>query len=261
MHMEQMDEKTCPSIWDQMRLLANRIYQNEPEHKDYLIHRVIEPPSLLKAIVTMVSEHLEVPLRLLESSLTDELTDKLTEDVSADLAAYLERDPAVEDLLTPCLFHKGFHAICAYRIANVLWSHDKKFAARRIQYEASRVYAVDIHPAARLGKAIMLDHATGFVVGETTVIKDRVSIMQGVTLGGTGKARGDRHPKIEPGVLLSAGCKVLGNIRVGTGAKVAAGSVVLREVAPFTTVAGIPAKLVRKHADEKFPSREMEHSV
>jgi serine O-acetyltransferase len=163
---------------------------------------------------------------------------------ATDLAAVRDRDPACTDLITPFLFFKGFLSLQAYRVAHWLWKQDREHLARYLQSRASEVFAVDIHPAARIGCGIMIDHGTGLVIGETAVVEDDVSMLQGVTLGGTGKECGDRHPKIRRGVLLGAGAKVLGNIEVGEGAKVGAGSIVLHPVAPHTTVVGVPAKPV-----------------
>ncbi|MEJ0048951.1 MAG: serine O-acetyltransferase [Rhodospirillales bacterium] len=162
----------------------------------------------------------------------------------ADLNAVRDRDPASPDLLTPFLFFKGYLAIQSYRFAHFLWKRGRLHLAKHLQSRSSDVFGVDIHPAARLGRGIMIDHGTGVVVGETAIIDDDVSLLQGVTLGGTGKHGGDRHPKIRRGVLLGAGAKILGNITVGEGAKVGAGSVVLENVLPFTTVVGNPARIV-----------------
>lgn len=161
-----------------------------------------------------------------------------------DLQAIVERDPAALGLANPFLNHKGFHALQAHRIAHAYWRRGRLALALFIQSRVSETFAVDIHPAAVIGNGVFIDHGTGVVIGETCVVEDNVSILQGVTLGGTGKDCGDRHPKIGAGVLLSAGAKVLGNIRVGAGAKVGAGSVVLAEVAPHTTVVGVPARAV-----------------
>jgi serine O-acetyltransferase len=161
-----------------------------------------------------------------------------------DLLAVRERDPASPDLILVFLNLKGFHAVQASRVAHVLWRDDRQPLALVIQARAAEVFGVDIHPAARLGCGIMIDHGTGVVIGETAVVEDDVSLLQGVTLGGTGKERGDRHPKIRRGVLIGAGASVLGNIEVGHGAKVGAGSIVLDNVAPFTTVVGVPARSV-----------------
>jgi serine O-acetyltransferase len=162
----------------------------------------------------------------------------------ADLTAVRDRDPACPDMLTPFLFFKGYQAIQAYRFSNWLWKRGRQHLARHLQSRASEVFAVDIHPAARFGQGILLDHGTAIVIGETAVVDDDVSMLQGVTLGGTGKQCGDRHPKVRRGVLIGAGAKVLGNITLGEGAKIGAGSIVLEDVSPYTTVVGNPARPV-----------------
>jgi serine O-acetyltransferase len=175
----------------------------------------------------------------------------------ADMAAVVDRDPACSRLLEPVLYFKGFHAIQAYRLAHWLWNRGRQDFALYIQSRASEVFQTDIHPAARIGRGIFLDHATGLVVGMTSVIEDNVSMLQDVTLGGTGKERGDRHPKIRRGVLIGAGAKILGNIEVGECARVAAGSVVLQPVPRNSTVAGVPAKIMG-HAGCAEPARSMD---
>ncbi|NHN86175.1 serine O-acetyltransferase [Acetobacter musti] len=179
---------------------------------------------------------------------------------AADLRAIRERDPACPDYVTPFLFFKGFHAIQCYRVASWLWHCNRRHLALHLQSRASELFAVDIHPAAVLGRRILFDHGTGIVVGETSVIEDDVSLLQGVTLGGTGKHAGDRHPKIRRGVLIGAGAKVLGNIEVGEGAKVGAGSIVLEAVPPYTTVVGNPAKRVGTRLLE-LPSLTMDQTL
>jgi serine O-acetyltransferase len=161
-------------------------------------------------------------------------------------------------LCTPFLYFKGFHALQTHRIGHWLWNHGRESLALFFQNQMSVEFGVDIHPAARLGHGIMLDHATGVVIGETAVVGNNVSILQSVTLGGTGKDEGDRHPKIGDGVLISAGAKILGNIRVGDGAKVGAGSVVLENVPAHTTVAGVPARIVGRPSSDQ-PALEMDH--
>lgn len=163
---------------------------------------------------------------------------------AADLLAIRERDPACPDFVTPFLFFKGYHAVQTYRVARWLWLSGRRHLALHLQSRASELFGVDIHPAARLGRRILFDHGTGIVVGETSIIEDDVSILQNVTLGGTGKHCGDRHPKVRRGVLIGAGAKVLGNIEIGEGAKIGAGSIVLEPVPPFTTVVGNPARKV-----------------
>mgnify|MGYP001820240167 FL=1 len=178
--------------------------------------------------------------------------------VRADLQAVEDRDSACHELSIPFMYFKGFHALQTQRIAHWLWNHGRESLALFFQNRMSTEFGVDIHPAARMGSGIMLDHATGLVIGETAVVGNNVSILQSVTLGGTGKDEGDRHPKIGDGVLISAGAKILGNIRVGEGAKVGAGSVVLEDVPAHTTVAGVPAKIVGRPASDQ-PALEMDH--
>lgn len=165
---------------------------------------------------------------------------------AADLVAVKERDPSNTEILTPFLYFKGFAALQGQRVAHWLWNHDRVHMARHIQSRLSEVFGVDIHPGARMGKGIMLDHGSGLVIGETAIVEDDVSILQNVTLGGTGKEAGDRHPKVRRGVLIGAGAKILGNIEIGTGAKVGAGSVVVSSVPPYVTVVGVPARPMGK---------------
>ncbi len=167
---------------------------------------------------------------------------------AADLLAIRDRDPSCEDLLTPFLFFKGFQALQAHRVSHWLWNGGRIHLARHMQSRISEVFAADFHPAARMGRGIMIDHGTSLVIGETCIVEDDVSMLQEVTLGGTGKAGGDRHPKVRRGVLIGAGAKILGNITIGEGAKVGAGSIVLDSVAPFTTVVGVPARPIARNA-------------
>jgi serine O-acetyltransferase len=180
----------------------------------------------------------------------------LVHSATRDMLAMFERDPACFSLLEPLLFFKGFLALTTYRVSHQLWNDQKRWLALYLQSVASEAFAVDIHPAARIGCGILLDHATSFVVGETAIIEDDVSILHEVTLGGTGKQTGDRHPIIRSGVLLGAGAKILGRVEIGTGAKVGAGSVVLEDVPAHTTVAGVPAVIVGRSSEEN-PAIEM----
>lgn len=168
----------------------------------------------------------------------------LGHDARADIIAVFERDPACHRYIQPLLFFKGFQAIQAYRIAHRLWLKGRRDLSYFVQMRCSEQFGVDIHPNARIGKGIMIDHAHSIVIGETAVVGDNVSMLHSVTLGGTGKEEEDRHPKIGSGVLIGAGAKVLGNITVGDRSRIAAGSVVLREVPCCKTVAGVPAKIV-----------------
>ncbi len=178
--------------------------------------------------------------------------------VREDLRAVLSRDPATRGYSQPLLYFKGFHALQSYRVAHYYWTHERPALAMYLQSRISEVFAVDIHPGARIGKGIMFDHATSVVIGETAVVEDDFSMLHEVTLGGTGKVGGDRHPKIGRGVMIGAGAKVLGNIRVGEGAKIGAGSVVLEDVAPFTTVAGVPARPV-SYPIHGLPAMELDN--
>ncbi len=178
----------------------------------------------------------------------------------ADLQAVAERDPAIKSLLQPFLYFKGFQALQAHRVAHWLWTQGREALAFHFQSRISELFQVDIHPAARMGSGLFLDHGTGIVIGETAVVGDGVSMLHAVTLGGTGAERGDRHPKIGKGVLLGAGAKVLGNITVGDYAKVASGSVVLKDVPAGCTVAGVPARLVNCPTDAT-PARTMDHTL
>lgn len=180
--------------------------------------------------------------------------------MAADICAVKERDPAVDYYSIPLLYLKGFHALEAYRVGHWLWNQGRRALATYLQNQISVVFGVDIHPAAKIGRGIMLDHATGIVVGQTAVIENDVSILQNVTLGGTGKEHGDRHPKIREGVMIGAGAKVLGNIEVGAGAKIGAGSVVLNPVPAHTTVVGVPAKEVGHPQCDK-PSLNMDQGI
>ena len=177
-----------------------------------------------------------------------------------DLLAVLERDPAAKTMLVPFLFFKGFQVLQSYRVAHWLWRRERKILAFHLQSRISRCFSVDIHPAAVIGQGVMLDHAHGIVVGETAVIEDNVSILHNVTLGGTGKEKGDRHPKIRTGVMIGAGAKILGNIEIGECARVAAGSLVLKDVPPHVTVAGVPARVMGT-AGSDSPAKDMDQTL
>lgn len=236
-------------IWQALRADASQLASAEPALARLLRAVLLDPPSLEDALVELLARKL-ASAELLVDDLRMLARDALQAEpqigqlVRADLAAIAERDPAAGSSVNPFLNHKGFHALQAHRIAHWYWSRDRKALAQCLQGRVSEVFAVDIHPAAIVGGGVFIDHGTGVVIGETAVIGDNVSILQGVTLGGTGKETGDRHPKIGRGVLLSAGAKVLGNIRIGEGAKVGAGSVVLDDVPPHKTVVGVPARVV-----------------
>jgi serine O-acetyltransferase len=185
---------------------------------------------------------------------------EIAEAAMADLRAVLERDPAAGKLITPFLYFKGYQGLQTHRIAHWLWAHGRAQTALYLQSRVSERFALDIHPAAQVGRGVLLDHATGIVIGETAVVGDNVSMLQDVTLGGTGKERGDRHPKVQDGVLIGAGAKILGNIVIGAGSKVGAGSVVLADVPPHCTVAGVPARVVSQCCPPD-PALSMDHRL
>jgi serine O-acetyltransferase len=184
----------------------------------------------------------------------------IAEAALTDLRAVLDRDPAAGCLITPFLYFKGYQGLQTQRVAHWLWDQGRTHAALYLQARVSERFALDIHPAARIGRGVLLDHATGIVIGETAVVGDNVSMLQDVTLGGTGKERGDRHPKVRDGVLIGAGAKILGNIVIGQGAKVGAGSVVLADVPAHCTVAGVPAKVVSACCSPE-PALSMDHGL
>jgi serine O-acetyltransferase len=236
-------------IFARIRAEAEEIVRREPELAGFILATVLNHETLESAIVHRLAarlDHQEVPGDLIRQHYLEVLAhdSAIGEAFRADLIAVADRDPACLRMIEPLLYFKGFHAIETYRLAHVMWKEGRRDFALYLQSRSSEVFQTDIHPAARLGKGIFLDHATGLVIGSTAVVEDDVSMLQDVTLGGTGKERGDRHPKIRRGVLIGAGAKILGNIEVGDCARVAAGSVVLSPVPHNRTVAGVPARVV-----------------
>jgi len=252
-------------MWKRIRLEALDIVRSEERLSAYLIDTILKPGSLEEALTSVLAWKLECDC-INEDSIREifqealEKSPSIRNSIRRDLDAILERDPAAGNLLIPFLFFKGFHALQAYRIANSLWMQDRRILAHCLQSRISEVFGVDIHPAARIGSGILIDHATSVVIGETAVVDDDVSILHEVTLGGTGKESGDRHPKVGKGVMIGAGAKILGNIKIGAGCKVAAGSVVLNETPPDCTVAGVPARVVGKPRTSD-PARVMDQYV
>jgi serine O-acetyltransferase len=239
--------KSYDPVWSQVRREAEEISAAEPALGGFIYATVLDHDRLEDAVCHRLAR------RLQHSTLDTGLLHKLFNEViaaepalgdsfRADLMAVAKRDPACRRLIEPLLYFKGFHALETYRIAHALWEAGRKDFALYLQSLTSRFLQVDIHPAAIIGKGIMFDHATGIVIGETAKIGDNCSLLHGVTLGGTGNEKGDRHPKIGRGVMIGAGAKILGNIKVGDCARVAAGSVVLTDVASRRTVAGVPAR-------------------
>jgi len=255
--------KSYDPIWEQVRREAEETSANEPVLASLIYATILSEPTLEDAICHTVAHRLQpsVDTGLLVKTFREVLSEEpgLGEYFRADIMAVAKRDPACRRYLEPLFFFKGFVALETYRFANRLWQSGRKDFALYLQSQSSRVFAVDIHPAARMGKGIMLDHATGIVIGETAVVGNNCSFLHGVTLGGSGKETGDRHPKIGESVLIGAGAKVLGNITVGDGSRVAAGSVVLAAVPAHVTVAGVPAKIVGS-AGSAEPALEMEQT-
>ncbi|MBU2581245.1 MAG: serine O-acetyltransferase [Alphaproteobacteria bacterium] len=236
-------------VWESVRVEAEAVMRSEPALGSFVFATIIGQDTLEEAIIHRLAQrlnHTDVDAGLISKTFDRVLAGQpsLGLAIRADLEAVVERDPACERFIEPMLYFKGFHALVTYRFAHELWSNGRRDFALYLQSQSSKLFSVDIHPAARLGKGIMLDHATGFVVGETAIVGDNCSFLHGVTLGGSGKESGDRHPKIGNNVLIGAGAKVLGNISIGHCSRVAAGSVVLKDVPANVTVAGVPARIV-----------------
>ena len=253
------------ACWDRLRAEIETMAATEPMLASYLHATILRHRGLEDSLSFLLAERL-ASAYLTAMSMRDVLDEAFAMSPStgvairADLEAVAARDPAAGGLASPFLNFKGFHALQAYRAAHSLWQAGRRSLATYIQSRVSLAFDIDIHPAARIGKGILMDHGLGVVIGETAVIGDEVSMLHGVTLGGTGKEIGDRHPKVGAGVLLGAGAIVLGNISIGEGSKVAAGSVVLDDVPPHVTVAGVPATVVGRPRS-KEPSLEMDQGL
>ncbi|MFD1882357.1 serine O-acetyltransferase [Paracoccus pacificus] len=252
-------------LWERIRAEAQDAVREEPLLGALIHAGLLHHPTLAAALSYRFS--LKLASNEMSEQILRELADQahaadpdLTDAARADLWAVHERDPATHYLMQPMLFFKGFQALQAYRIAHWLWRVERHNMARFVQMRCSEVFGVDIHPAARIGRGIMIDHAHSIVIGETAVVGDDVSMLHSVTLGGTGKEDGDRHPKIGNGVLIGAGAKVLGNIHVGNNSRIAAGSVVLEDVPSCKTVAGVPARIVGD-AGCRDPAISMDHTL
>jgi serine O-acetyltransferase len=254
---------TVDPLWSRLTSEAEAALGAEPALAGIMLGSVLQQPNLESAVIHRVAgrlAHPALPADILEQVFLEAVAQDpaIGAAFRADINAVLDRDPASSRVIEPVLYFKGFHAIQAYRLAHWLWHRNRQDLALYLQSRSSEVFQTDIHPAARIGRGIFLDHATGLVVGSTAVIEDNVSMLQNVTLGGTGKERGDRHPKIRHGVLIGAGAKILGNIEVGHCARIAAGSVVLKPVPSNATVAGVPAKVIGS-AGCAEPARSMDH--
>ena len=255
-------------VWDRLTAEAQTITRAEPELGAFIYASILSHDTFEKALVHRLAQRLGAA-DLGPDFIVHAFDEAMSADpgiglaARADMIATFERDPACHRYIDPLLYFKGYQAMQTHRVAHQLWLMGRKDFASYLQSRSSLISSVDIHPAARIGKGIMVDHGHDIVIGETAVVEDNVSIMQGVTLGGTGKEEGDRHPKIRHGVLIGAGAKVLGNIEIGHCSRVAACSVVLADVPPHTTVAGIPAKVVGQvgQLGEVEPSRSMDHQM
>lgn len=236
-------------LWQQIRRDVAVQVEREPILASFLHATILNHSTLESALSFHLANKLDSPVApaLLIREVIDEALEadpNIGLAARADLAAIEQRDSACQSLYEPFLFFKGFHALQAWRVAHWLWQQQRRSLSLFVQHRISVVFGVDIHPAAQLGQGILLDHATGIVIGETAVVEDDVSIMQSVTLGGTGKESGDRHPKVRCGVLIGAGSKILGNIEIGRCSQIASGSVVLKAVPAKSLVAGVPAKVI-----------------
>ena len=236
-------------VWSVIKKEVRLRIQAEPTLEPYLNLLVLSQDSLVSAIASIISSKLNsdaLSSKDIKNFILDvyKNCDGIAESLEEDLIFFKDNDPACKYYSTPILFYKGFQGLAAYRAANCLWKNERHTMSLFIQNRASEVFGVDIHPAAEILGGVMIDHATGVVIGETSKIDKNVSIFQGVTLGGKGNERGDRHPKIQSGVSIYASSTVLGNITIGKNSTIAAGSLVLKDVDPNTTVAGIPAKVL-----------------
>jgi serine O-acetyltransferase len=253
---------TVDPVWDRITSEAEQAVRDEPLMGGLVHACILHHKSIEKALSYRISAKLasnEMSMVILREIADQAYAEgpELVEAARADLMAVYERDPACHRLLQPILYFKGYQAMQGYRVAHHLWTQGQHDLAYFFQMRISEIFGIDIHPAARIGKGIMIDHAHSIVIGETAVVGDNVSMLHSVTLGGTGKEEEDRHPKIGDGVLIGAGAKVLGNIRVGGCSRIAAGSVVLEEVPPCTTVAGVPARIVGEAGCDQ-PAVEMD---
>ena len=263
--LEVIDPRAAPPVWAALRNEAEHTARTEPALASLVNAVILSNDSLGDALSYQLAHKLgdqelramslrELAIQAYRSA------PELVVTAEADLKAVYERDPACKGYVQPFLFFKGFQALQTQRIAHWLWGQGRETMAFYLQSRMSEIFQVDIHPATRIGSGVFIDHGTGIVIGETAVIGDDVSLLQGVTLGGTGAERGDRHPKIGRGVLLGAGAKVLGNIQIGDYAKIASGSVVLKPVPDHCTAAGVPARLINCPTGEE-PARSMDHTL
>ncbi|MDG6236874.1 serine O-acetyltransferase [Glaesserella parasuis] len=256
-----MTNQPLDLIWQNIRNEAQELVNREPMLASFFHATILKHHHLGDALSYILANKLAnaiMPAIALKGIIEEayQADPQIIASAACDIEAVRTRDPAVDKWSTPLLYLKGYHALQSYRVTHYLWQQGRKALAIYLQNEISVAFDVDIHPAARVGCGIMLDHATGIVVGETAVIENDVSILQGVTLGGTGKEHGDRHPKIREGVMIGAGAKILGNIEIGRYSKIGANSVVLQAVPEYATAAGVPARIIG-HSQQQKPAFEM----
>ena len=262
---QEQEITTIDPVWSKIQQDAREMVLNEPLMASVAHVSILNHNSLDQALAFRLSckvKSMEISEELLVRVFSDAYLaePEIVQSARADFIAFFERDPACNKFLQPFLYYKGFQAVQSYRVAHWLWNNDRKDLAYFIQNRCSEVYSIDIHPAAVIGKGLMVDHGHSIVIGETAVVGDNVSMLHSVTLGGTGKNEKDRHPKVGDGVLIGAGAKVLGNIKIGHCSRIAAGSVVLKEVPPCKTVAGVPAKIVGEAGCDQ-PSLTMDQLI
>lgn len=258
---DKVQQPDSVALWNKIRSEARQLIENEPILAGFLHAMLLKHDQISRALSYILANKLgcEAMPAIAIREIIDEsylMTPAIISSAIADINAFYSRDPVVAFFSTPLLYFKGFQALQCYRVAHWLWQQQRRALALFMQSRIATVFNVDIHPAAAIGCGVMLDHATGIVIGETAIVEDDVSILQLVTLGGTGKESGDRHPKIREGVMIGAGATILGNIEIGKGVKIGAGSVVLASVPEHTTVVGIPAKVIGKPNCDK-PALDM----
>jgi serine O-acetyltransferase len=259
------EPRSVDPVWARIREAAQAAAADEPILAGTLHATILSQPKFESALsyhLARLASTTEVPAALIRQVFDEALSADPAIGLAAraDIVAVAERDPACTSHLDPLLWFKGYHALQTSRVAHWLWKQGRRTLAHFLQSRASALFGVDIHPGAVIGKGIFIDHGTGVVIGETAVVEDGVSMLHGVTLGGTGKERGDRHPKVRRGVLLGAGAKVLGNREIGACAKIAAGSVVLEPVPAGCTAAGVPARIIGC-VDVPEPALEMDQTI
>lgn len=258
------DISAAGSLWQAIRHEVKLRADFEPIMSTFFHATVLNHDTLEGALSFLLASKLDSPVvssmairEIFEEAYNEDPT--IIRAAEIDIKAIRSRDPACNSFSTPLLFYKGFHALQSHRVAHWLWSQERHSLAFYLQNQMSAIFSVDIHPAAQIGCGIMFDHATGVVIGETAIVEDDVTMLHGVTLGGTGKEQGDRHPKVRQGVLIGASASVIGNIEIGAGAKIGAGSVVMKDVPPHVTVAGVPAEIVGRPQGDS-PAEDVDQS-